>query len=153
MSYRGQGLHPRLAGVVRLVPGAVVVAVPLASHGPDRVEDDEELRRRVLEAYAPGEVVEVTGLGGLPDTVATVIAFEQPSTTRAGLVLFFTGLSGSGKSTLARALHDLIVERGGIFKRADKFLPLLDLRAPVVPAQLRNEAGVVGAAVLAAELG
>lgn len=48
---------------------------------------------------------------------------------------------------------DLIVVGGGVSKRADKFLPLLNLRAPIVPAQLRNEAGVVGAALLAAELG
>jgi polyphosphate glucokinase len=48
---------------------------------------------------------------------------------------------------------DLIVVGGGVSKRADKFLPLLSLRTPIVPAALRNEAGVVGAALLAAELG
>lgn len=46
----------------------------------------------------------------------------------------------------------LIVVGGGISKKADKFLPLLHLRAPIVAAQLRNEAGIVGAAVLADEL-
>lgn len=45
----------------------------------------------------------------------------------------------------------LIVVGGGISKKADKFLPLLHLRAPIVAAQLRNEAGIVGAAVLADE--
>lgn len=45
----------------------------------------------------------------------------------------------------------LIVVGGGVSKKADKFLPLLHLRAPIVAAQLRNEAGMVGAAVLAAE--
>ncbi len=45
----------------------------------------------------------------------------------------------------------LIVVGGGVSKKADKFLPLLHLRAPIVAAQLRNEAGTVGAAVLAAE--
>jgi polyphosphate glucokinase len=45
----------------------------------------------------------------------------------------------------------LIVVGGGVSKKSDKFLPLLHLRAPIVPATLRNQAGIVGAAVLAAE--
>ena len=46
---------------------------------------------------------------------------------------------------------DLIVVGGGVSRKADKFLPHLRLRAPIVPAKLRNTAGIVGAAVLAAE--
>lgn len=46
---------------------------------------------------------------------------------------------------------DLIVVGGGVSKKHGKFLPLLHLRAPIVPAELRNNAGIVGAAVLAAE--
>jgi polyphosphate glucokinase len=45
---------------------------------------------------------------------------------------------------------DLFVVGGGVSKKADRFLPLLDLRTPIVPAELRNEAGIVGAALLAA---
>lgn len=45
---------------------------------------------------------------------------------------------------------DLIVVGGGVSKHADKYLPLLHLRAPIVPAQLGNAAGIVGAAWLAA---
>jgi len=44
---------------------------------------------------------------------------------------------------------DLFVVGGGVSKKAEKFLPLLDLRTPIVPAELRNEAGIVGAALLA----
>jgi len=44
---------------------------------------------------------------------------------------------------------DLIVVGGGVSKKADKFLPLLQLRTPIVPAQLRNSAGIIGAAWLA----
>ncbi|SDC48097.1 polyphosphate--glucose phosphotransferase [Nocardioides lianchengensis] len=44
---------------------------------------------------------------------------------------------------------DLIVVGGGISKRADEFLPLLDLDTEIVPATLRNKAGVVGAALYA----
>jgi polyphosphate glucokinase len=46
---------------------------------------------------------------------------------------------------------DLIVVGGGVSKKADKFLPLLQIRTPVVPAQLRNDGGIIGAAILAAE--
>lgn len=45
---------------------------------------------------------------------------------------------------------DLLVVGGGISKKADKFLPRLNLRTPIVPAQLQNRAGIVGAAWLAA---
>lgn len=41
---------------------------------------------------------------------------------------------------------DLIIVGGGVSKKADKFLPLLELRAPIVPAELRNDAGIIGAA-------
>lgn len=45
---------------------------------------------------------------------------------------------------------DLIVVGGGVSKHHEKYLPNLHLRAPIVPAQLRNAAGIVGAAALAA---
>lgn len=45
---------------------------------------------------------------------------------------------------------DLIVVGGGVSKQADKFLPLLDIRTEIVPAQLGNDAGIVGAAALCA---
>lgn len=47
---------------------------------------------------------------------------------------------------------DLVILGGGISRKADKFLPLLDVRPPVVAAALRNQAGIVGAAVRAREL-
>ncbi|HEX5510597.1 MAG TPA: ROK family protein [Actinomycetales bacterium] len=46
---------------------------------------------------------------------------------------------------------DLFVVGGGVSKKHEKFLPLLELRTPIVPATLRNNAGIVGAAALAAE--
>ena len=46
---------------------------------------------------------------------------------------------------------DLIVIGGGVSKHAEKYLPLLHLRAPIVPALLGNVAGIVGAAWLAAQ--
>jgi polyphosphate glucokinase len=46
---------------------------------------------------------------------------------------------------------DLFVVGGGVSKDAAKWLPELHLSAPVRPAQLLNEAGIVGAAMAAAE--
>jgi len=46
---------------------------------------------------------------------------------------------------------DLFVIGGGISKKATKFFGYLKTRAPIVPAQLLNEAGIVGAAVAAME--
>jgi polyphosphate glucokinase len=46
---------------------------------------------------------------------------------------------------------DLFLVGGGISKRSEEFLPLLDITTPIVPAHLRNTAGVVGAALLAFE--
>jgi polyphosphate glucokinase len=42
---------------------------------------------------------------------------------------------------------ELFVVGGGISKQADEFLPLLGLETEIVPARLRNKAGVVGAAL------
>jgi sulfate adenylyltransferase len=114
-SYDGRPLSA--VGLVRatlaaadLLPDARVVAVPLASRGD--ADADHVFGERVVDAYAPGDVVAVTGEGDLPDAVAEVIDFELPGPGEQGLVVFFTGLSGSGKSTLARALHDVVLERG-----------------------------------------
>jgi polyphosphate glucokinase len=45
----------------------------------------------------------------------------------------------------------LIIVGGGVSKQYQEFLPLLDLRAEIVPAKLRNNAGILGAAALASE--
>lgn len=46
---------------------------------------------------------------------------------------------------------DLIVVGGGVSKHHKEFLPLLSLRAKVIPAELRNAAGISGAAAYAAQ--
>jgi len=46
---------------------------------------------------------------------------------------------------------DLIIVGGGVSKKAHKWVPLLSTRTPVVPAELQNDAGIVGAALAAAE--
>jgi polyphosphate glucokinase len=53
-------------------------------------------------------------------------------------------------STLERLLvPDLFIVGGGISKQHEKFLPLLELKTEIVPAKLRNAAGIIGAAALA----
>ncbi len=47
---------------------------------------------------------------------------------------------------------DLFILGGGVSKKHDKFLHLLDTQARVVPAQLLNEAGIIGAALAAKAL-
>src|SRR5262249_3519353 len=44
---------------------------------------------------------------------------------------------------------DLIIIGGGVSRKADKFLDHLTARTRIVPAQLRNDAGIVGAALAA----
>jgi polyphosphate glucokinase len=46
---------------------------------------------------------------------------------------------------------DLIIVGGGVSKKAHKWVPLLSTRTPIVPAQLQNDAGIVGAALAAHE--
>ena len=45
----------------------------------------------------------------------------------------------------------LIILGGGVSKNPDKFIPRLTARPRIVPAKLRNDAGIVGAAMAAAE--
>jgi len=45
---------------------------------------------------------------------------------------------------------DLFIIGGGVSKKADKFLHLIEVRTRTVPAALQNEAGIIGAAVAAA---
>ena len=44
---------------------------------------------------------------------------------------------------------DLVIVGGGLSKDFDKVAPFISLRAQIVPAQLMNEAGIVGAALAA----
>ena len=54
--------------------------------------------------------------------------------------------------TLERLLNpDLFIVGGGVSKSAEEFLPLLKLATPILPAALRNNAGIIGAAALATD--
>jgi polyphosphate glucokinase len=45
----------------------------------------------------------------------------------------------------------LFVVGGGVSKDSDKWVPYLELHTPIKPAQLQNNAGIVGVAMAAAE--
>jgi polyphosphate glucokinase len=45
----------------------------------------------------------------------------------------------------------LMILGGGVSKHGERFIPKLTVRAPVVAAHLRNDAGIIGAAIVAAE--
>jgi len=50
-------------------------------------------------------------------------------------------------STLEALLTpDLFIVGGGVSKEFEEFLPLLNLKTPIVPAENRNSAGIMGAA-------
>lgn len=44
---------------------------------------------------------------------------------------------------------DLFIVGGGVSKQHEQYLPLLDLKTPIVPAVHRNNAGILGSAALA----
>jgi len=46
---------------------------------------------------------------------------------------------------------ELFIIGGGVSRKGDKFIPLLDVSTPVVPAQFENDAGIIGAALIAHE--
>ena len=47
---------------------------------------------------------------------------------------------------------DLVIIGGGVSKEGDKFLADVKVRVPVMTAELLNNAGIVGAAVLAGHI-
>ena len=77
---------------------------------------------------APARVRERIGLAGQAATVDGLL------TARANLVM------------IGRLYH---LPAGEARKRADELLPHIELRTPLQPATLRNEAGIIGAALLA----
>ena len=77
-----------------------------------------------------------------------------------GIDIGGTGIKGAivdtSKGALVRDRYrlvapELFIVGGGASKKHEKFLPLLTVDCDVVPARLRNEAGIIGAAMAAAE--
>ncbi|MEO1287232.1 MAG: ROK family protein [Chloroflexota bacterium] len=47
---------------------------------------------------------------------------------------------------------DMLIVGGGVSKKYDKYFEYIDIKAELVPAQLRNQAGIIGAALAAQDL-
>lgn len=103
--------------------------------------------------FVDGELVPNTELGHLP------LDGDDAEIQAAAAARDHEALSWADwAARVSRYLHvledliwpDLIIAGGGISRKADKWLPLLECRTPVVAAGLRNDAGIVGAAAAAA---
>ena len=70
---------------------------------------------------------------------------------RAARVELLNALKENRDNIPARLLYSRVLLVRGKISSLPDFLPLLDLRTPIVPAALRNNAGIVGAALYAAE--
>lgn len=125
-------------GVARDVPGLVIVTTLGTGIGSAMLYD--------------GELIPNSELGHLELDGAVV------ETTTSRLAAERDGLSFPEWARLLERyyLHlvrvfspDLIVVGGGVSKQADEFLPLINVPVPLVPAALRNNAGIQGAAFLA----
>lgn len=47
---------------------------------------------------------------------------------------------------------DLLIIGGGISKVSEEFLPLISIRTPIIPAALKNNAGIIGAALYVSKI-
>ena len=59
------------------------------------------------------------------------------------------GLEGGGLGEFLTVMAVLFVVGGGVSKKPDSWLPYVECRTPIVPAKLRNSAGIIGAAMVA----
>ncbi len=110
----GPGLIRATLAAATSIPGAEVVAAPVARRdpaGPD-TDADRALREHVVGRWSTADVHHPRTGGQLPPAVQAVVDQDRPPRHQRGVVVFFTGLSGSGKSTIARALVDRLLERG-----------------------------------------
>ncbi len=60
-----------------------------------------------------------------------------------------TGRATTSRQVVFLLSPELIIVGGGASRKADKWVPLIDVGVEIVPATLTNEAGIVGAALVA----
>ncbi len=99
-----------------------------------------------------GELIPNAELGHLEidgvdaETIAAYSALEREGLSwnqwAARLQVYYSKLE-------SLLVPDLFVVGGGVSKQHEEFLPLLKLKTKIVPAELRNAAGIIGAATLA----
>lgn len=105
--------------------------------------------------FSDGHLLPNTELGHLEiDGIDAELRASDAARKRESLSWKKWGLRlGDYLSTLEELFWpDLIILGGGVSKKFDQFASYLNLRAEVVPAQLLNEAGIIGAALAARAL-
>lgn len=104
--------------------------------------------------FVDGKLIPNTELGHMVFRDKTVEKYISNS-VRENKELTWEKYGKRFKKTLKYFEHlfypDLIIIGGGISKKMDFLMPFIDIKTNVVPAQLMNEAGIIGAAVHAAE--
>jgi polyphosphate glucokinase len=106
--------------------------------------------------FTEGELVPNTELGHIPLHGASAEKYAANS-VRKKLDLSLEEWAGRFNEYLALVEFllwpDLIILGGGISKQSHKFIDLLETKCEIVPAQMLNNAGIIGAAVGAQKLG
>lgn len=99
-----------------------------------------------------GKLIPNSELGHLPmgDTTAEKLAaFSVKERENLSWEAWAQRLEEYYRSLEALLVPDLFVVGGGVSKEHEQFLPLIKIKTRIVPAELKNAAGIIGAATLA----
>ena len=105
-----------------------------------------------LFVHGFGSAIAVRAASGMAGAAVSSLALYYmmqalPAKWRLKAVVLGIGVPQCA-TPLARLFSpDLFVVGGGVSKKAGEFLPLLEIDTEIVPATLRNKAGIVGAAL------
>lgn len=134
------GLAEVRFGAGRGVPGTVVVVTLGTGVG--------------TSLFVDGQLVPNIELGGLPvrgKPAAARVANSVRKRKRIPWATWAADLELYVRALDAVTWPNRIIIGGGVSSQAGRFLPLINCRPSLVPARLRNDAGIVGAALYAAE--
>jgi polyphosphate glucokinase len=99
-----------------------------------------------------GKLIPNSELGHLPigeTTAEKMAAFSVKERENLSWEAWAERLQKYYRSLEDLLVPDLFVVGGGVSKEHEFFLPLLELKTKIVPAELKNAAGIIGAATLA----
>jgi polyphosphate glucokinase len=99
-----------------------------------------------------GKLIPNSELGHLPigeTTAEKLAAFSVKERENLSWEAWAERLQQYYRSLEDLLVPDLFVVGGGVSKEHEFFLPLLELKTKIVPAELKNAAGIIGAATLA----
>lgn len=99
-----------------------------------------------------GKLIPNSELGHLPLNgvdAEKIAAFSAKERENLSWEAWAERLQGYYSLLEALLVPDLFIVGGGVSKEHEFFLPLLKLKTPIIPAELKNTAGIIGAATLA----